>query len=56
MSTNMILHLSLQVKLKPVWPCCTVTSDRHAEGETPNIPTEERNKETLQRSTYLPSS
>ncbi len=40
----------------PVWPCCTVTSDRHAEGETPNKPTEKRNKETLQSSTHLPSS
>lgn len=56
MSTNMIAHLSLQVKLKPVWPCCNATSDRHAEGETPNIPTEKSNKETLQSSTYLPSS
>lgn len=48
MSTNTAPHLSLRVKRKPVWPCCTVTSDRHAEGETPNIPTEKRNKETPQ--------
>lgn len=49
MSTNMIIMLSPQVKLKPVWPCCTVTSDRHAEGETPNKATEKRHKETLTR-------
>lgn len=55
MSTHMILHLSPQVKLKPVRPLCTVTSDRHAEGETPNIPTSQRNNETLQSTTYLPS-
>lgn len=35
MSTNMSPHLSLQVKLKLVRPCCTVTSDRHAEGQNP---------------------
>lgn len=38
-------HLSLQVKSKLVWPCCTATSDRHAGGETPNTATETRNKE-----------
>lgn len=29
-------HLSPQVKLKPMPPCSTATSDRHAEGRAPN--------------------
>lgn len=40
----------MQVGLNPVWLCCVVTSDRHAEGETPNKPTENHHKETLQSS------
>lgn len=56
MSTNMILHLSLQVTAAPVWLCGMMTSDCHAEGETPNTATEEGHKETLKPAAYLPNS
>lgn len=52
----MILHQRLRLKLKSVWPCCTMTPDRHAEEETPNKATEKDNKETSQSSAYFPSS
>lgn len=52
-STNTTPLLCLQVKLEPVWPCCTATSDRHAEGETLNMPTQNGNKETLKSSTEV---
>lgn len=56
MSTNTIVHQWLRFKLKSVFPCCTLTSDRHAEEETPNKATEKRNKETSQSSAYFHSS
>lgn len=48
----------MQVRLNPVWLCRVVTSDRHAEGETPNKPTETHthHKKTLQFSPYFLSS
>lgn len=39
-------RLSPRVKLKLVWLCSTVTSDRHGEGQIPNTPTGAGNKET----------
>lgn len=39
-------HLSPRVKLKPVRPGSTVTSDRHGEGEIQNTPTGSGKKET----------
>ena len=56
MSTNMIHYQSPKVKLNPAWPCCTATSDRHTEGETPNKPTENIHKETPKSPMFLLST